>query len=89
MALKARVSQVTYTGAGGVDLSLSGRFVVAVEYFDDATPQTVILSTSFELPSSVTVTEAVQRIQEYGRRVRDARLRVAALQSQVGVSIDV
>lgn len=88
MALKARIAAVAFT-AGGEDLSLAGRFRLSVEYFDDGQPGVVLLATSFDLPSDVQVADAVARVQAYGRRVRDARARVAQLQPQVGATIDI
>lgn len=94
MALAARIRAITNTGRGGAegggettDLSLSGRLVVSVDYVDDAKPNTVLLSHDFNVTSDSSEADIQAMIRAYGRKVRDARVRVADMQKYVGALI--
>lgn len=91
MALVARIKSVEHEvtrdlGDGTtetIDLSLSGRFVVEAEYFDDQDPTDILETQSFELPASTSVDDAEQMVVSYGQRVRDTRIRVNELRQHV------
>jgi len=92
MALQSKIKQVGYlqtTPEGTTDLSLIGRFFVVVDYFDSATPNTILKTQNFEFPQDTTVAQAQEAIVTFGRTVRDARIRVSELQQYVGATIPI
>lgn len=99
MALKARIKSVDHTiqaedpeGGGGtitVDLSLSGQLLVVAEYVDSAAPGVVLHTQSFQVSATETEQQIAERITRFGAKVRDARTRSTALQSYIGVLLDI
>lgn len=95
MALVAKITDVGYeqevdNGDGTtsvVDLSLRGRFYVVVDYFDNANPTNILETETFEFPQETTVDQAQGVIIEFGRKVRDARVRTNELRAFIGAVI--
>lgn len=97
MALKARVKSVTHTvqttdpesgETTTTDLSLTGELMVVAEYVDHTAPNTILHTQRFQVSASETEGEIAARIIAFGAKVRDARVRANALQSYVGVLLD-
>ena len=95
MALKAKITSVTYTVQGTdengqpitIDLSKKGYFAFTADYYDDTNPTNILHTQSFQVPSTTQTADAQQMVIEEGQRVRDARTRVTQLQSNVGAVI--
>lgn len=91
MALVARITKVDHEvtrdlGDGStetVDLSMTGRFVVEAEYFDDETPDVIYEKQTFELPVSTTGDSVTQMVVSHGQRIRDTRHRVSELSGYI------
>lgn len=95
MAIAVRVKSVDYNVAGfdgdgkptTIDLSLSGELRVVAEYIDTDHPNDVIIAMPFQVPSTETEQQIVDRMLAYGTKVRDARIRANALQVNIGAVI--
>jgi hypothetical protein len=97
MPLQARITNVTHTQTvtrddgttGTADLSLTGELLVTAEYFDSATPSTVVHRQAFQVPSTESEAAITDRITAVGRRIRDARARTNEMQGRVGTTITI
>ena len=67
-----------------IDLTLQGRFAATAEYFDAADPATILHRQNFDFDFGISGPEALERIKEVGRRIRDTRELIAAQQPNVG-----
>lgn len=97
MALIARIKNVEYlqqvTADDGttstVDLSLSGELVVTAEYLDTTAPTVILLTQTFQVPSTESEAQITARIIANGQKVRDARVRTSGLKTKVGAEIKI
>jgi hypothetical protein len=97
MPLQARITNVTHTQTvtrddgttGTTDLSTTGELLVTAEYFDSATPSTVLHRQVFQVPSTESEVAITDRIIAVGRRMRDARARTSSMQALVGTTIPI
>ncbi len=65
-----------------VDLTREGRFLAAVEYFDDADPTTILHTHAADFSYGITAADALGRLKAEGKKVRDTRALVADAQTQ-------
>lgn len=73
-----------------VDLTVSGRWLAHVIYFDGAIPGTILYEQDFVFGAvPITAAQALETARTAGRLVRDARLRITELQAQVGTVFQV
>lgn len=96
MAWKIRITDVDYTEPRiegdppeevDFDLSDSGRYRTVAEYFDDADPGTILYTEEFVFyKDQVSSAEALEKMKEKGRIVRDTRELVETLSGYIGNS---
>lgn len=92
MALAARVTDAKTVvpakdAEGGditIDLGLQGQVFIAVEFFDDTKPATVLATATFQGPDRASL---VQQVVAFGQRMRTARSAETQFKALIGQTI--
>ena len=96
MTLKLKPTSVAYMVEETVDgetverdLSAEGRVQVVVQYYDDATPATILYQHTFIFGAQpFTSVEALEEMRAVGRRVRDTRVKASELSAYIGTAFN-
>lgn len=86
MAWMMRITELTGDASGG-DITLQGRFRAVVEYFDDGDPGVILTTQNFEFGYGITAADAIGKMKEYARRIRDTRALIANQQVNIGMTL--